>query len=67
MSTRKNKPNKQVIKVNNYVRYYDRSVDNGHNIEIVSNDGSMIEIQMRWPKGEDRLNKPGRAHKNTYK
>ena len=67
----KQKPNKQVIKINNYIRYWDKSVDNGHDFSVVMTDGSVLEIEMRWPKGEDRFNKPGRAHgnvaKNVYK
>tara|TARA_B100000902_G_scaffold274415_1_gene260272 strand:- start:414 stop:617 length:204 start_codon:yes stop_codon:yes gene_type:complete len=53
----------KTIKINNYVRYWDRSETNGHNIEILKTDGSLLKIEMRWPKGENRLVKPGRAHK----
>ena len=63
MTVKKSKD--QNILINDYVRYYDNSVDNGHDISILKTDGSQIKIKMRWPKGEDRLNKPGRAHKTV--
>ena len=63
MTVKKSKD--QNIVVNDYVRYYDNSVDNGHDISILKTDGSQIKIKMRWPKVEDRLNKPGRAHKTV--
>ncbi len=53
----------KTIEINNYVRYWDNSEPNGHNIEILKTDGSLLKIKMRWPKGEDRLVKPSRAHK----
>ena len=63
MTVKKSKD--QNILVNDYVRYYDNSVDNGHDISILKTDGSQIKIKKRWPKGEDRLNKPVRAHKTV--
>jgi len=53
----------KTIKINNYVRYWDNSEPNGHDIQILKADGSLLRIEMRWPKGENRLLKPGRAHK----
>ena len=52
----------KTIKINNYVRYWDNSEPNGHDIQILKADGSLLRIEMRWPKGENRLLKPGRAH-----
>ena len=42
----KQKPNKQVIKINNYIRYWDKSVDNGHDFSVVMTDGSVLEIEI---------------------
>ena len=53
----------KTIKINNYVRYWDNSEPNGHDIQILKADGSLLRIEMRWPKGENRLLNPGRAHK----
>ena len=55
----------QNIVVNNYIRYWNNSTDNGHYISILKTDGSHINIKLRWPKGENRLIKPGRAHKTV--
>ena len=57
----------KTIKINNYVRYWDNSEPNGHDIQILKADGSLLKIEMRWPKGENRLLKPGRAHKRHKK
>ena len=32
---------------------------------ILKTDGSQLKIKMRWPEGEDRVRKPGRAHKTV--
>jgi len=44
MTVKKSKD--QNIVVNDYVRYYDNSVDNGHDISILKTDGSQIKIKM---------------------
>ena len=49
----------KTIKINNYVRYWDNSEPNGHDIQILKAYGSLLRIEMRWPKVENRLLKPG--------
>ena len=46
----------KTIEINNYVRYWDSSEPNGHNIQILKTDGSLLKIKMRWPKGEEHIN-----------
>jgi len=67
MSIKKRKLVKSTIKIDNYIRYWSQSVDNGHDIQIAKTDGSMVELELRWPKGVDHIHKPGRAHKKAYK
>ena len=34
----------KTIKINNYVRYWDNSEPNGHDIQILKADGSLLRI-----------------------
>ena len=43
--------------------YLIRTKNKKYILTILKTDGSLLKIEMRWPKGENRLVKPGRAHK----
>ena len=43
----------EVININNYVRYWDESTSNGHQIRIAKTDGSKLTINLEWPKGQN--------------
>ena len=43
----------QVININDYERYWDNSTPNGHQIRILKQDGSTIEINLEWPEGKN--------------
>ena len=46
-------PNHEVININDYERYWDNSTPNGHQIRILKQDGSTLEINLEWPEGKN--------------
>ena len=46
-------PKHEVININDYERYWDNSTPNGHQIRILKQDGSTIEINLEWPPGKN--------------
>ena len=46
-----NHPTHEKIVVEGYERYWSKSTKTGHEIDIVRQDGSTINIKMKWPKG----------------
>lgn len=50
-----------IISIPNYIRNYIISVENGHDIIIVSGDvgrETLMKIKCRWPKGKNPRTKP---------
>ena len=52
-SSSESKPKDEVLNINNYVRYWDESTPNGHQIRIAKTDGSKLTINLEWPKGHN--------------
>ena len=54
----------RTIKVNNYIKYQIESVENGHNILIITGDEKNLEsvvvqrFECRWPKNRNPRKKP---------
>lgn len=49
------------ISIPNYIRHYVHSVENGHDIVIVSGDvgrETLMKIHCRWPQGKNPRTKP---------
>tara|TARA_Y100001970_G_C13979638_1_gene722449 strand:- start:274 stop:522 length:249 start_codon:yes stop_codon:yes gene_type:complete len=52
LERRKNRKAKhKTITINDYERYWDNSTPTGHVIDIVSQNGDMLTINLNWPKG----------------
>ena len=58
------KTDTRTIKVNNYIKYNIESVENGHNILIITGDAKNLEsvvvqkFECRWPKNMNPRKKP---------